>query len=113
MYTQELSIKNVLLQARQSTAPGYAVNGSEVRVTLNFVMREPTAHAIKESAAARRSGFNLKTFTGYLDRLFFSSNGSFCFTILAKERVNLKEGRYCYRTFNVDSGQVASLQVLA
>lgn len=109
----KLAIKNALLRMTPASVPGHSVDGDEVRVMIHFTMRRQTAQAKKEAETARRSGLDMRTFTGHLDRVFFTAADRLCFTMLAKERVNRRTARYCYRTFNVDSGQVKTLQLIA
>lgn len=118
MTTKTLEIKNQLLRLKPATTPGKTSDGAPIRVKIGFVKRAPTARAIAEAETARRHGLDMRTFTGTLDRVFFTLKNELCMTMLAMERVHLEHSgetsaRYCYRTFNLDSGQVKSLRALA
>lgn len=109
-------IKNRLVEIEKATRPGANADGAEIRVTIGFVKHRPTAQALKEAAPARRHGLDLKTFTGILDRVFFTAAGELCMTMLTAQRVRVDgagDAHFCHRTFNVDAGQVRALRVLS
>ena len=108
-YKTKAAIKAALRKLAQSSIPGFSNDGAPVMVRIKFTMNAPTEKAKRESALARRAGLDLKLYTGLLDRVFRTVTGKVCFTMLAKERVDLHRPEYCYRTFNVDSGQVESI----
>lgn len=105
------TLKNRLINMRRASIRGRLADGQPIRVRIRGTMRRPDAVAEAEAAAAAAVGLDLKLFTGYLDSVFFSSAGHLCFTMLVLERINA-QGRYCYRTFNVDSGLVDSVDWL-
>jgi hypothetical protein len=118
MTIKTLELKNRVIGLKTATVPGKTADGAEIRVQIKFVKLAPTVRALMESEIARRHGLDLKTFSGFLDRVFFSQKNELCMTMLVKERVRLEHleqvnVRYCYRTFNLDSGQVKTLRVLA
>lgn len=108
-YKTKSAIKKILAKLKAASIAGFSNDGAQVVVRITFRNGDGlTTRAAQESAVARRAGLDLKTFSGPLDRVWKAGTG-LCFTILATQRVDLSSRAYCYRTFNVDSGQIKEL----
>ena len=97
-----IALKNIMLDAPVGTL---------LRVRIDGANTPTTRRSIEESKVAYNSGLDLRLFTGPLEKVWYTANGDLCFTMKAKERIDLDLGTYCYRTFNIDSGNVVSIHV--
>lgn len=104
-------IRALLPRLKAASEPGRSNDGT--RVLVNYkAFGEPAARARWESQIARDEGWDLRQYSGTLDRVFHNARGELCFTILCLERTNGDGRHHTYRSFNTVRGDIRQLVVL-
>jgi hypothetical protein len=70
----------------------------------------PTQKAISESEIARKSGFNLRHFTGEFEKLDINKNNQLFLVIKTPERE--LDSQPCFRAFNPSIGKIFVAEIL-
>lgn len=108
-YKTRRHILDNLLQLKEATIPGHSADGASIRIKY-IPFKEPTKRAIEEARPALRAGLDLQTFSGRIDKIWYSQQGYLILTMLVLERI--VNGAYTYRSFNLDKGELKELIIL-
>lgn len=107
-YQNKAYIFKTLFDLKQASTPGKTNDGAEIRIRYN-AFGEPTERAKEEARKALEAGCDPRTYTGRVDRLWFTKSKDLILTMLVLERLNGQN--YCYRSFNLMKGDIQELVV--
>ena len=110
LVTNKGEMRELLPRLKAATVPGRTNDGTKLMVTYK-AFNPASARALQEAELAREEGWNLREYTGTLDRVFRNARGELCFTMLVLERTS-GGGHHAYRSFNTMLGDLSQLVVM-
>ena len=110
-YRGRAAVLRIAKRLRGSTDPGWARDGQAIQIRYRAVGC-PTDRAVCEAECARRSGLDLRVFTGTVEKVFKTRCGETVLTAAVLERTTRGDDHhYTYRSFNLTNGGVEWLKV--
>jgi hypothetical protein len=99
---------------RQSTEPSKALDGARVHVYYKTMpgAKPATDRAKEEAKRAEVLGIERQRYTGTVGRVFSNKSGELCVCVRVELERASADGTACFRTFNVDKGDVVAIVVL-
>jgi hypothetical protein len=113
IYKNAEDIRKILTKLKKNSVPGKSNDGAIVAIRYES-FGEATPEKVVQAKAAKMQNLDPRIYIGVLDKVWETSglNPHLCVTMLTLTRIDWKNQKYMYRTFNLNKGRVRWVKTL-